>query len=190
LLPPDRGGDVRLRSTRSPDASTRDECGIDQAQVQPMIKSRSQRCQPMLFLALCNKRSAGAVHQAIVSASATIITGQFKRQTRALTRNPTDREIPSTDYKSTTPCRDRQRRLQVRTDLLGRPDRSVEDHRGGRAGRIGLGTGTTPARLHCSLSDVPPQSSTPRSTLRNGPTNPWSNLIPELHQNRRFIHLS
>ena len=30
------------------------------------------------------------------------------------------------------------------------------------------------SRLHGYLNDIPPQSSKPRSTLRNGPTNPWS----------------
>ena len=44
-------------------------------------------------------------------------------------------------------------------------------------------TGTTTARLHGYLGDVPPAEFEQRSTLRNGPTSPWSESnSPSLHQ--------
>ena len=82
------------------------------------------------------------------------------------------------------PGRDRERLLQVRTDPRTGPHRALEDRRGRRAGHPELG----PLAQHQPAARLPRRRPTSRvrsqrSTLRNGPTNPWSKSnSPSLHQ--------
>ena len=75
-----------------------------------------------------------------------------------------------------------------KAELIYGPARTgaVEDRRGRRAGHPRTGcTGTTPTACTATSATYRPQSSKPRSTLRNGPTNPWSKSnSPSLHQNQ------
>ena len=84
------------------------------------------------------------------------------------------------------PGRDGERLLQVRADLRTGPHRPLEDRRGRRTGHPGLGALAQHQRACTATSTTyRPQSSKPRSTLRNGPTNPWSKSnSPSLHQNQ------